>query len=58
MEYAIRTGDDPNLLDKVFSSVSKDRQIKLTYGDWNAPDYIYKEESAIITKVSTNVAFD
>ena len=44
MTYAITETDDPNRLEKVFSSISKSRLIKLTYGDWNAPAYIYKEE--------------
>ena len=50
--YQVRAGEDPNLLDKIFSRATKDRQIMLEYGDWNAPNYIYKEESAIITNVS------
>lgn len=55
MVYAIASGDDPNLLEKVFSSVAKDRTIILKYGDWNVPTYIYKEEKAIITNIATNV---
>lgn len=55
MIYAIAPGDDPNALEKVFSSVSKSRTLKLTYGDWNSPSYIYKEEEAIITKLTTKV---
>ena len=53
--YQVRAGDDPNRLDKVFSRATKDRQIALMYGDWNAPNYIYKEESAIITSIRTNL---
>lgn len=55
MVYGITQFDDPNLLDKVFSSVSKSRKIYISYGDWNAPSFIYKEESAIITKIQTSV---
>ena len=55
MTYAITQHDDPNLLDKVFSSVSNTRKIVLTYGDWNAPGFIYKNEEAVITKVTTKV---
>lgn len=58
MEYGITEVDDPNMLEKVFSSVSKSREIKLSYGDWNAPAFIYKEETAIITKVASNVDFN
>lgn len=57
MDYAITEVDDPNMLEKVFSSVSKTRKIVLSYGDWNAPAFIYKEEEAIITKVASSVDF-
>ena len=55
MKYAITQYDDPNMLEKVFSSISKSRTIYLSYGDWNAPSFIYKEEEAIITKLTTRV---
>ena len=55
MTYAISNTDDPNLLDKVFSSVSESREITLSYGDWELPNYIFKEEKAIITKIVTRV---
>ena len=55
MEYAITEFDDPNLIDKILSSISKSREIKISYGDWNAPAYIYKDEVAIISKISSNV---
>ena len=53
--YQVMPGEDPNRLDKVFSKATKDRQISLMYGDWNAPNYIYKEESAIITNIRTSL---
>ena len=53
--YAIRPGDDPNLIDKVLSKISKDRTIKLSYGDLSLPTFIYKEEEAIVSKVRTQV---
>lgn len=53
--YQVRPGEDPNLLDKVFSSASSDRKIVLQYGDWNAPSYIYKEEVCIITNIVTSL---
>ena len=56
MTYQIRNGDDPNLLDKIFSSVGYGK-VHISYGDWNAPKFIYKEEEAIITKLNTNVDF-
>lgn len=54
-EYQVRVGDDPNLLDKIFSRATKDRKIKIEYGDWNSPSYIYKEEIAIITGITSNL---
>ena len=57
MDYAITNTDDPNMLEKVFGSVSKTRKITLTYGDWCAPTYIYKEEEALITKIKSNIDF-
>lgn len=55
MTYAITQNDDPNRLEKVFSSISNTRTIHLKYGDWNAPSFIYKNEEAIITKLTTKV---
>ena len=52
MTYAIRNGDDPNLFEKVFSSVSNTRLIKITYGDASIPSCIFKDEEAIITKIT------
>ena len=57
MVYQITENDDPNMLEKVFSSISENRMIKLEYGDWALPNYIYKDEEAILTKVSSNVDF-
>lgn len=57
MVYAIKQGDDPNLLEKVFSTVSSDRKITISYGDWESPSFIYKEEVALITKVQSDVNF-
>ena len=57
MDYGIRYGDDPNLLEKVFSSVADTRQILISYGDWSTPSFIFKEESAIISNITSNVNF-
>lgn len=51
-KYAITESSDPNFFEKVFSSVSKTRKIIFSYGDLSAPTYCYKDEEAIITKVS------
>lgn len=56
-EYQIRAGEDPNLLDKIFSKAVNDRKITLSYGDWNSPSYIYKDEVCIITNITSNVNF-
>lgn len=56
MVYQIRNGDDPNLLDKIFSSVGYGK-VHISYGDWNAPKFIYRDEEAVITKLSTDVDF-
>lgn len=55
MVYGISQFDDPNLLEKVFGTISGTREIKISYGDWNTPNYIYKEEDGIITNVRTDV---
>lgn len=55
MVYAVKAGDDPNFLEKVFSKAQKDRKIILSYGDLATPNYIYKNEEAIITRVTSRV---
>ena len=52
LTYPIRQFDDPNFFEKVFSSVSKTRKIIFSYGDSSMPAYCYKNEEAIITKVT------
>ena len=56
MVYGIAPGNDPNFLDKVFSSVGYGK-IKISYGDWASPSFIFREEEAQITKVTSNVDF-
>lgn len=56
MIYQIQAGEDPNFLDKVFSSVGYGT-VYISYGDWNSPSFIYKEEEAIITKLSSRIDF-
>ena len=55
MEYPITQNDDPNLIDKVLSSVSKSRKIVFSYGDCATPSFLYRNEEALITKVTSNV---
>ena len=51
LRYPVRTNDDPNLIEKILSSVSKTRKIVFSYGDSANPAYVYKDEEAIITSV-------
>ena len=52
IEYPVTQYDDPNFFEKVFSSVSNSRKIIFTYGDAQTPAYVYKNEEAIITKIT------
>ena len=54
--YQIQYGDDPNLLDRIFSTVGYGT-VKISYGDWSSPTFVYKEEEAIITNLSSNIDF-
>lgn len=56
LEYQIQYGDDPNLIDRIFSSVGYGL-VKISYGDWASPTFIYKEEEAMITSLSSSVNF-
>jgi hypothetical protein len=58
MTYAINENDDPNMLEKVFSSIRNSREMTLTYGDWNSPSNIYKEETALITSIKSSVSMN
>ena len=49
--YAVTQEDDPNFLEKVFSAAKKDRKIVISYGDYNTPNFIFREEEAIITSI-------
>ena len=55
MVYPITQNDDPNLFDKIFSSVSQSRKIVFTYGDCATPSFMYRNEEAIITNVSSQI---
>ena len=58
LEYPITKGNDPNLIDYVFSSVSATRKLTISYGDWNSPSFIYKEEECLITNVTSSLNFN
>lgn len=53
LTYPITPADDPNYFEKVFSSVSGTRRIEFTYGDASMPNYLYRNEVGIITKISS-----
>lgn len=53
LDYAITPTDDPNMIDKILSTVSKSRKITFTYGDATIPSYLYRNEEAIITQVTS-----
>lgn len=54
VSYPVTTDDDPNFFDKVLSSVSGTRKIVFSYGDSSMPTYVYKDEEAIITNVTSS----
>ena len=54
LEYTVRETDDPNFIEKVFSSVSEGRKIVFSYGDLSVPSYCYRDEEAIILKVTSD----
>ncbi len=55
LEYQITENDDPDLINKILSSVSKSRKIIFTYGDCATPAFMYRCEEALITKVTSNM---
>ena len=57
IHYPVTQFDDPNFFEKVFSSVSRTRKIIFTYGDAETPEYVYKNEEAIITEVRQSFGF-
>lgn len=55
MEYGITQADDPNMFEKVFGTVSKSRKITFTYGDCATPSYMYRNEEALITNITSSL---
>ena len=56
--YAITQFDDPNMFERIFSKIRDNREMTLTYGDWNSPAHIYKEEKTLITSIKNKVSID
>lgn len=57
LQYQITAGDDPNFLEKVFSTQAKDRKMILSYGDYSSPSFLYKQEQCTITDIRSNLDF-
>ena len=53
--YAVTEKDDPNLLEKLLSKAKTDRKIVFSYGDYNVPNFIFREEEALITDVTNDM---
>lgn len=51
IKYPITENNDPNFFEKLLSNAGMGGKIKFEYGDSMVPDFIYKDEEAIITNV-------
>lgn len=58
MVYPVTQGSDPNLLEKIFGSISDSRMIEISYGDLSQSTLAYRKEKAIITQVTSNIDFE
>ena len=58
LTYQITPDDDPNLIEKMLSSVSNTRKITFSYGDLSAPNFIYKNEEAVIVQPSMQFSME
>jgi hypothetical protein len=58
ISYPVTQFDDPNFFEKVFSKASGGRKIVFSYGDISQPGFIYREEEAIITKITEGFALE
>lgn len=56
MDYVVTPGADPNYIDLLISS-AQDRKIFFTYGDASQPEYSFRNEQAMITKIVPNLNF-
>lgn len=58
LKYTIRETDDPNFLEKMFSSISSTRKIIFSYGDMNIPNYCFRDEEGMILDVKSNISIN
>lgn len=54
IKYPLTQDNDPNFFEKLFSSQTTERKIIFDYGDATLPNYIYRNEEAIILNVKSN----
>lgn len=53
--YTITEDDDPNFFEKVFSSISKSREIKFSYGDMSNPTFMFRDEEAFLLDAKPSI---
>ena len=53
--YQITEKDDPNFFEKVFSSISKTREIIFSYGDMSVPSFMFRDEKAFLLNVTPSI---
>lgn len=56
LSYQITPDNDPNFFEKVFSTISDSRKIIFSYGDLSVPTYLYRDEEAIVTEITSSFA--
>lgn len=56
LSYQINQDNDPNFFEKIFSTISDTRKIVFSYGDLSVPTYLYKDEEAIVTEITSSFA--
>ena len=56
MTYGVTQFTDPNYIEKILSKIQYG-QITLSYGDFNEPSFVFKNETAQITDVKSSIDF-
>jgi hypothetical protein len=55
LSYQITAQDDPNFIEKLFSTVSNDRRISVSYGDFMNPAHSFKSEECLISDIQRSI---
>lgn len=55
LSYQVSQDDDPNFIEKLFSTVSKGRIITVSYGDYMNPAYAFREEECLINDIQRQI---